>query len=365
MVITNYNQSNHTVECIESLLKNDYRNYQIIIVDNGSTDNSVEQLKLYLSGKLPFEATVPPPIRDCVYPITTKPLPYCVFDYNRETKEKYFLTECTGADTPQNCFCTIIKNPRNGHFTEGNNIGIAIALKRGDADFLWLLNNDTVIARDAITPLVKYYQSHPDKKIGIIGSKLLFYDEPDMIQAVAGRFNKLKAWPEQIGTFQIDRGQFDTMPVKADYVVGAALFLPKQFISDVGLLDEVYVAYSEELDWCTRGALKGYETHACLASKVYHKQGVSSGSKVKNRRKPLFAMYYHYRNLLLFYKKYYPRYRIFIWLRIFLQGIRKLFQGSTIEFRLFIFFLFHPPTWKNPVRFEESGFDTNQKSKTF
>jgi hypothetical protein len=325
-------------------------------VDNGSTDNSVEQLRSYLSGKVPFEATVPPPIRDCVFPIATKPLSYCIFDYKKETKEKYVLTECSGADKPQNCFSTIIKNPRNGHYTEGNNIGIDLALSRGDLDFFWLLNNDTVIARNAITALVKYYRSHTDKKIGIVGSKLLFYDEPNMIQAVAGRFNKFRAWPEQIGTFQIDKGQFDKMPPQVDYVVGAALFVPKQFISDVGVLDETYVAYSEELDWCTRGALMGYETHANLTSKVYHKQGVSSGSKVKNKRKPLSAMYYHYRNLLLFYKKYYPQYSFFIWLRIFLQGIKKLLQGSTIEFRLFVFFLFHPPTWKNPVRLEDSGF---------
>ena len=355
VVLTQYNQSHHAIECIESLLKNNYKNYQVILVDNASTDNSLEEVKNYLSGKVPFQANVPSSIKSCVYPIASKPLSYSIFNYNKAATQKFSLQEYIGASTPEDCFCTIIKNNHNGYFVEGNNIGMAMALQRNDAGFIWLLNNDTVIANDAVTALVNYYRSNLNKKIGIIGSKLLFYDTPEMIQAVAGNFNKYKGWPKQMGTFEIDKGQYNTMPPKVDYVIGAALFFNKQFITDVGTLNEDYVLYTEELDWCTRGALQGYETHTCLASKVYHKQGATSGSKVKNLRKPTMTTYYRYRNLLLYYKKYYPHYILFMWWRLFMQSTRKMGQGSSTEFKVFMYLKLHPPTWHHLVRFEDTG----------
>jgi hypothetical protein len=100
----------------------------------------------------------------------------------------------------------------NRGFAAGNNIGIKYALAKDDFEYIWLLNNDTVIEKNTLSKACMRLQNADNQKskIGIVGSKLLFYDNPDIIQGIGGLYNKKLSTAKHLGAYEKDNGQFDT-----------------------------------------------------------------------------------------------------------------------------------------------------------
>jgi GT2 family glycosyltransferase len=241
IIILNWNGKADTIECLESMKRITYSNYKILLVDNGSTDGSVECFR-----------------------------------------ERYPGME-------------IIENRENLGFAEGNNVGIRKAMETG-ADYVLLLNNDTVVDKEFLGELVEVAESDP--KIGFAGPKVYYYNynsRKDVLNFAGGKLNMWKGTSYHIGGNEIDTGQYDEIK-KVDYAEGSCLFISKEVINKIGLLDSIYFTYWEETDWCIRGKNAGYSSIFVPKAKIWHKIGASNKGK-KN-------VYYLVRNRFWFMRKY-------------------------------------------------------------
>ena len=238
IVILTWNNYEDTKECLESLGKITYPNYEIIVVDNGSTDGSIDKL------------------------------------------EKEFS------------WVKFVKNESNKGYTGGNNIGIKYALKKG-SDYILILNNDTVVGKDFLEPLLETAQSDPD--IGIVGGKITCYDDPSRIESVWNDHG----WGVgaiKIGEGEIDLGQYNKER-QVQGINGAMMLIKASVFLTVGFFDESYFLYVDETEFCYRVKNKFkivYEPR----SVVLHK-----GSKSSGRESPV-SLYYSRRNILRFMTTY-------------------------------------------------------------
>lgn len=284
IIVLNYNGWNDTIECLESLLQLTYENKQILVVDNNSPDGSLEQLRDWLQSR---------------YGNTTGGF--------AEITEETILSEKTSLFDPASDI-VLIKAQENRGFASGNNIAMKLAVKLNDFEYLWLLNNDTVVDQNSLSALVRQakHLKKAGKRVGICGSKLLDYYKPDTIQALGGKFNAITFTTSHVSENIKDTPALDVNEIEQDYVVGASMFVSREFIASVGLLSEDYFLYFEELDWAKRGLKNGFSLGYAYASKVYHKEGKSIGSSLKGQIKSALADYHGIRSKIIFVKKFYP-----------------------------------------------------------
>ncbi|SMO50938.1 glycosyltransferase family 2 protein [Fodinibius sediminis] len=270
IILVNWNGWRDTIECLHSLEKLDYSRFTPIVVDNGSTDESVEMI----SSRFPD--------------------------------------------------VTLLESSQNRGFAGGNNLGIRHALERG-AEYLWLLNNDTVVDPRALARLVDHMEENPD--IGICGSRLIFYSQRDTTQAWGGgRFNKWLGTIRNIG----QNKPADSLPSarvieqEMDYVVGASMMVSRKFIDTVGLLREDYFLYYEEIDWAMRGS-DSFSLGFAPGSIVYHKEGASTGGEqLKQASRSKVSDYYQLKNRLKFTYRFFPLYLPCVYLSLIYAVINRI-----------------------------------------
>ena len=168
------------------------------------------------------------------------------------------------------------------------------------------------------------------KKIGIVGGKVMYYDQPDTFQcAGGGTYNPFLATPRPIGNNQKDEGQFDVDCIPKMYLImGACTLASKEFIKVVGLMSENYFLYFEEQDWAERGRRSGkFELAYSYKSKIYHKSGSSTGGKSKFSWNK-FADFYYSRSKIIFTKKFYPHFLITVYLSFLIVMLKRIFRGQ-------------------------------------
>lgn len=254
IIIVNWNGWRDTIECLKSLQAINYPNFEVILVDNGSTDDSISNLK----------------------PITS------VLKYK----------------------ATLIEIGKNLGFSGGNNIGIKYALEN-NADYLLFLNNDTAVEPEFLKKLIKTGES--DAKIGIIGPKIYYFDEPNRIWSAGGNMNWFG------GNTQLGGDQVETelpqniMPKNIELVSGCAMLIKKEVLEKTRFLYEPYFLYYEDVDFCLRARKAGYGCVIVFDAKIWHK---ISRSTIKFG-KPIFH-YYNHRNILLCAKRNRPIFFYFI-----------------------------------------------------
>ena len=217
----NWNGWRDTDACLESLARLEYTNYQIVVVDNASADGSEEKLR-----------------------------------------ERH----------PE---LTLLQSGANLGFAGGNNVGLRYALDRG-AEYVWLLNNDTLVEPDALTQLVAKTQREP--ALGLCGSTLLYEAQRDTVQALGGaHYNRWlgtvahlgqhEPWPQKLDTEKLER----RVEGRLSYLIGASMLASRRFLETVGLLQPDYFLYFEELDWAARA--RGRFRLGYAASKYRLSQG--------------------------------------------------------------------------------------------
>jgi len=241
IVILNWNGKKDTLECLNSLKKIDYKNYKIIVIDNGSKNDSVKEIK--------------------------KEFPYAY----------------------------ILKNKTNLGFAEGSNIGIRYALKN-NADYVLLLNNDTKVDGKFLPEMISLAES--DEKIGIVCPKVYFYSKPKFLQYAGLRFNFNKGESLLLGYGEKDGGQFDKIR-EADFCGGTCMLVKKEVFERIGLLDKDYFAYFEDNDFGFKARKAGYKIIFCPKARIWHKVSASTGGQTNPTKE-----YYLTRNNLIFMKKY-------------------------------------------------------------
>jgi len=243
VIILNWNGRDDTLECLASIKEMDYSNYEIVVVDNGSVDDSVDAI----------------------------------------------LT--------QHPDITLLQTGVNLGYAGGNNVGIRWALKQG-ADYILLLNNDTIVAADLLSAFVNAANQLPTGSV--LGAKIYFYDKPDIIWFAGGRWQVNNNRFEHIGGGQLDNSEFNKI-TQVDYVTGCALFVDSETLKEVGFLDEDFFLYFEETDWCYRAREKDHKCYVIPKAKLWHKASSSFGGAYSPQVK-----YFMTRNKLLWAKKHLP-----------------------------------------------------------
>jgi GT2 family glycosyltransferase len=307
VVLVNYNGWQDTIECLESLLRSNASNVKIVIVDNASQNDSLLKIESWARGELNPWSRPSNPLRAYFFPPCQKPYPYEKFQY--QNGQFTFVEEHSPSSDKLNPLnpIVLIDAGTNLGFAGGNNLGICFASVSDHPDYFWLLNNDTVVPPGSLSQKIFFAEKRKaeGRKVGIIGSKLFYYHEPHLLQAVGGKYQKWFALSKHIGVFETDHGQYD-QKLELDYIIGASMFVPKAFIDDVGLMAENYFLYYEELDWAERGKRKGWALELCPSSIVYHKEGASIGGTALKKKKSALSAYYGMKNRLVFTKRFYP-----------------------------------------------------------
>lgn len=293
IIILNWNGWEDTIECLESVYEVKYQNYNVIVVDNGSEDDSIEKIRDYCQGKIKIKS----PFFD--YNPKNKPLNVIEFnhdDISRKVMSKIKSFKTYSGDNKGINTLFLLKNMKNYGFADGNNIGIDFALNNLKTDYILLLNNDTYVDKDFIDPLVKHAES--DHKIGLVGPKIYSFHRPRELQTVGFNIKWSRGEIVSIGHTEKDNGQYDQIK-SVDCVSGCVMLIKKEVILKMGkFLDDVYFLYYEDMDSCVRTRKLGYEIYYIPNSKIWHK--TSSTSK----KAAYIAGFYTARNVFIFMKKF-------------------------------------------------------------
>jgi GT2 family glycosyltransferase len=183
-----------------------------------------------------------------------------------------------------------IQNGKNLGFSGGNNAAMNQLLMQ-NYKYILLLNNDTVVAPDFIEPLVDAAETDP--QIGMVGAKIYYFNSPDVIWYAGGSVDFEECHPfRHIGENTVDHGQYD-QPRETGWITGCCLLARSEVLKQIGLLDEAFGYYCEDVHWCLRVKKAGWKIWYQPGSKVWHKIGQSTG------RGNLPVLYYNCRNILL------------------------------------------------------------------
>jgi GT2 family glycosyltransferase len=295
IILLNWNSRMDTLECLESVFRLNYPDFQVVVCDNNSSDGSLESIQEWAQGHVSvtpaskkfdwiFVQTRPKQTLDCVR-------------YSRDQVES--LTE-----QREESELILIETGANLGFAGGNNVGIRYALKHLQPDYFWLLNTDTVVDKESLAALVDRASSDRHKTMGMVGSSLIYYWEPNKVQAMGGAsLDRRTTRMCHIGIGSpVDAIPVDGSAVEAmmSYVVGASMLVSREFVEQVGLMCEDYFLYYEEIDWALR-ANGRFDFGYAPASKVFHKVGGSSQSVAS-----MFSLRYLWRNRIKFVARFMP-----------------------------------------------------------
>ena len=217
IITINYNEAQVTKDMLESLRTLTYTNYEVIVVDNASPNESPESIK-----------------------------------------EQFPEVQ-------------LLKSQTNLGFAGGNNLGV----EASKGDYLLFINNDTIVPENFIEPLVKTLEY--DESIGMVSPKIKFHWDASLIQ-YAG-YTPMSHWTirnNSIGYHQKDNGFYDT-PGETESIHGAAMMVPRVVMEKVGMMTEIYFLYYEEHDWAEMIKRAGYKIYYQPQSYILHKESLSTG----------------------------------------------------------------------------------------
>ncbi len=292
IVILNWNGWRDTIECLESVLKSDYENYHILLVDNCSTDDSVGKIREWaLQGNGdPIETDFP----QFVYPPVSKPLRIWELTLNNGAHLDEVVQQELPSEIPAGSII-LIRNHENAGFAAGNNLAFQIADILFKSQYLFLLNNDTVIEPRAISELVSYLDQYPE--FGAVTSAIYYYANPGEIHNVGGQ---LRPWAS-CSYFTTPPGR---QKRRITFVTGCALMVPKSTFDRVGELSEKFFFGEEDFEFCWRLLQNNIPVTCVLSSKVYHKVSVAADAMYQKKDLPKKLIYIFSRVVDM--KDYYP-----------------------------------------------------------
>ena len=222
VLVLTWNNRAVSEACLESVLRLDYPRFDVLVVDNASTDDTVAALQARFGSRLEF-----------------------------------------------------LRNERNLLFAGGMNAGLRRALERG-YDYALLMNNDVVVDPGLLGELVAAAATDP--RIAAVGPKIYFFDRPDVLWFAGGELSLWRGWSRHRGLREVDRGQHDRRR-DVDYLTGCAFLVRRQALEDVGLLDTGFAMYAEDADWCFRARGRGWRLLYAPAARLWHRVSASAGAR--------------------------------------------------------------------------------------
>jgi len=241
-ITVNWNRADDTVQCVSSILDGN-PGTEVIVVDNGSKDGSVSILR-----------------------------------------QRFPRLE-------------ILENQENQGYAKGVNRGIRLALERG-ATHLLIINNDAVARPSMVRELLEAFDRHP--QAGIVGPKIFYYGT-DVIWFNGGHFNHIFGLSTHPLMDRRDDG--DDREREVDFITGCTMMVKAEVFADVGLFDEDFEIYAEDLDLCLKAKSRGYGSWLIPGALAEHKVSISTGVAGSNLMTPYRAYYYSRNMLMLVHKR--------------------------------------------------------------
>jgi GT2 family glycosyltransferase len=289
IVLLNYNGAVDTLACIDSLLAADTPFAQLIVCDNASPDGSLTWLwAAFRERKAAFEAA---------WSRWHCPKPFAIAAIDRTSVQG-------GASS--DAAVVLVNNEKNWGFAGGNNVGLRLAMRTPDIAFCWLLNNDTTVHPDALSALLRASRRRPS--VGLWGATVLYKEPAGQVQALGGgMLNRRTAKTRHLGAFmlaseiRVDEAAARDVESNMAYVLGASMFASRSWIERVGLLDERYFLYYEELDWASRatGIMPIGYAPECV---VIHTEGASIGTAPSGGS--VISVHHLHRSRVLFARRF-------------------------------------------------------------
>jgi len=251
ILILSYNGKYLLEDSISSYLANDYPSFEVVVIDNGSTDGTKE----WIASNYP-----------------------AVF---------------------------VLRTEKNLGYSGGFNLGLDYAFNQSKADYVLITNNDVKADSKVISELVKVAETDP--VIGFVTGKVYFFDKPDTFQT-AGKHEDPVRWNgEHIGNREIDKGQYDQVAERI-FVDDIFTLVSRKLFEDTGGYDTIFRFQAEEYDWQARAKKLGYKIFYTPFAKIWHKDSMTIG------KNSAFKAYYDARNPMLvilkhkspeFFRKYF------------------------------------------------------------
>lgn len=305
-VILNYRGWADTLECLESVLRSDYPRLHVIVVDNGSPDDSLARIRAWARGERGSEAPiVNAALARYSAPALPKPVPLLELA-EAELAGAPLPMEPDEADgpgtSPPRRGITLVRAERNSGFPGGNNVALRWLLRGKAPGFAWLLNNDTVVAPGALRAMV--HASLAARPEAVVGATMLEYAIPEQVQVSAG--GSLLPWRVLGREFDAGaaRGSVPdrSRELRRGYICGGCMLVPMDAIRAAGVLDERFFIYAEDADWSVRLARAGHALRHAPAAEVWHKGGNTTGTRSPTKD------YHDIRSALLWVRKHHPAY---------------------------------------------------------
>lgn len=266
VIILNWNLKDDTIACVESVLASSYSPYQVVVVDNASTDGSVSDILAHFGEKV-----------------------------------------------------DLIVNETNVGFAAGVNVGIRYALDKG-ADWILLLNNDTIIASDMVAQLIKAAVSTQESRVGILSPIIYYYDQPNKVWRIGDWHPRWSPIPIRIPSVVL---RIKQKPFFVDYVTGCGMLIQKEVFHKVGLFDPNYFMYYEDADFCLRARKAGFSLLCVPTAKMWHKVSKSTYKNIG------YQQYLRTRYRVQFYKLHYSWIAwLYVILSIWLMICRQVLKGN-------------------------------------
>ncbi|EEB73994.1 glycosyltransferase family 2 protein [Thermococcus sp. AM4] len=294
IIILNWNGWMDTVECLESVYRIDYPSYDVIVVDNASQDESIEEIKEYAQGKLK--------VKSKFFDYNPKNKPIKVFELDEEEALKGKFNRPLYEKYDPDRRIILIKNRDNYGYAGGNNVGIKFALGVLNPKYVLILNPDTVVDPFMVRGLVG--TAEKDKKAGILGPAVLYYDyngRIDVVDFVGAFLIPWKGKEIRLG-YRRPYSSLPKSPREVDKIEGSCMLVSKEVFHNIGLFDENFFCYWEETDLCIRAKKMGFTILVVPTAKIWHKISTSTGGYLGD-----FFTYHFYRNKFWFLRKNYPK----------------------------------------------------------
>jgi GT2 family glycosyltransferase len=326
--VINWNGWSDTLACLDSLKAMPEPPFHLLICDNGSSDESYERISAWA--------------RSVMRPAS---------EPRFELTEGGHVITFRAPGVPSSAGLQavyVMRLARNFGYAGAINRCIAWGRDALAPGCYWLLNNDVALDPQALRHLVAAVRG--PHNVGLCGSVLFEWAAlPKQVQAIGGMFHPLIATGTHLKQLPAGTDPRQELFFGIDYPVGASLLVTREYVESVGLMDEAYFLYYEEVDWAFRGRACGFRPAVALRSEVRHKEGASTKSSGGARNKSMLSEYYGVVNRLRFTGKFSPRLVPVVWLSLFLVVMDRVAHREWKRAALVLKLMLSPGSVPRPI----------------